>query len=77
MRPICHLQLKSDPGEDASPELHKLFMSLLGAVAYASQTRVDAQVFICALHRHNSKPKVEHCPTQQDPEVAAAHAQET
>jgi hypothetical protein len=24
MRPICHPQLKSDPTEDASPELHKL-----------------------------------------------------
>ena len=61
MRPICHPQLKSSPDEDATPELHQLYMSLLGAVAYASQTRVDALVFICALQRHNSKPKVEHC----------------
>ena len=61
MRPICHPQLKSNPDEDATPELHQLYMSLLGAVAYASQTRVDALVFICALQRHNSKPKVEHC----------------
>ena len=31
-------------------------MSLLGAVAYLSHTRVDVAVFICALQRHTHKP---------------------
>ena len=35
-------------------------MSLLGAVAYLSHTRLDAAVFICALQRHAAKPQIEH-----------------
>ena len=35
-------------------------MSLLGAVAYLSHTRIDILVFICALQRHTSKPKIIH-----------------
>ena len=61
LKPIVHAQLQHAKPEDlCNHDLHKLFMSLLGAVAYLSHTRVDCIVFICALQRHTSKPKVEH-----------------
>ena len=37
--------------------LIQLFMSLLGAAAYALLTRTDAAVYIVALQRHNMKPQ--------------------
>ena len=61
IKPIVHSQLQHGKPEDpCNPELHKLYMSLLGAVAYLAHTRVDAIVFICALQRHTSKPQVQH-----------------
>ena len=53
LRGIAHSQLSSGKPEDkAVPELHQLFMSLLGAVAYLAHTRVDILVFVSALQRH-------------------------
>ena len=46
--------------DESGPELHQLFMSLLGAVAYLSLTRVDVLVFTSALQRHMAKSKLEH-----------------
>ena len=61
LRPISHVQLSEGNAEDlADPSLHRLYMSLLGAVAYLSHARPDVSVFVCALQRHNAKPKVEH-----------------
>ena len=45
---------------DASTELHQLYMSLLGAVAYMALTRPDAVAYISALQRFNHAPKVIH-----------------
>ena len=42
------------------PALHQLFISLLGAIAYATHTRVDVMVFIVALQRQNHNPEVQH-----------------
>ena len=61
LRPIAHQQITTSATDDyADEELHQLYMSLLGAVAYLVHTRVDVVVFICALQRVASKPKVEH-----------------
>ena len=61
LKPIVHAQLKAGKADDLCfPDLHKLFMSLLGAVAYLSHTRTDVVVFICALQRYTSKPQVIH-----------------
>ena len=61
LRPIVHAQLKFAKADDlCCPELHKLYMSLVGAVAYLAHTRVDIVVFICALQRYTSKPQVQH-----------------
>ena len=61
LRPIVHPELETAKNEaTCSPPLHQLFMSLLGAVAYLSHTRVDALVYISALQRHNSKPQIIH-----------------
>jgi hypothetical protein len=61
LRSIAHAQLSTGKPEDlASPDLHQLFMSLLGAIAYLAHTRVDILVFVSALQRHNAKPEVQH-----------------
>ena len=61
LRKIAHPELSTAKAEDpCSLELHQLFMSLLGAVAYLAHTRVDALVFISALQRHNSEPQIIH-----------------
>ena len=61
LRPIVHAQLQHAKADDlCCPELHKLYMSLLGAVAYLAHTRLDVVVFICALQRHTSKPQIQH-----------------
>ena len=61
LRPIVHAQVQHSKPEDlCCPELHKFYMSLLGAVAYLAHTRLDVVVFICALQRHTSKPQVLH-----------------
>lgn len=51
---IAHPQLSTAEAEDdAAPELHELYVSLLGA-------RVDALVFVSPLRRHTHAPKVDH-----------------
>jgi hypothetical protein len=60
MKSIVHPQLRTATAEDdAVPELHQLYMSFLGAVAYLAHTRVDVLVFVSALQRHTHAPKVE------------------
>ena len=61
MRSISHPQLHGGKPEDlCNPELHSLYRSLLGAVAYLSHTRVDIVVFVCAAQRYASKPQIQH-----------------
>ena len=61
LRSISHPQLTRAKMEDfAEPEVHELYRSLLGAVAYLSHTRLDVNVFICALQRHGHKPQIQH-----------------
>ena len=61
MKPIAHPQVSSGAdGDEAGAELHALYRSLLGALAYLAHTRVDILVFICALQRNVAKPRVEH-----------------
>jgi hypothetical protein len=52
---IAHLEPGAANNEDQySPQLHQLYMSLLGTVAYLAHARVDALVFVRALQRPNS-----------------------
>ena len=61
LRTIEHPQMTTVRIEEpCTPELHQLYMSLLGAVAYLSHTRVDIVVFIVALQRRNHNPEVQH-----------------
>jgi hypothetical protein len=61
LKTIAHPQLQSgQPEDEACPELHQLFMYLLGDVAYTAHTRVDVVVFISALQRHTAKPQIQH-----------------
>ena len=61
MKPIIHGDLKGkNSDQECSVELIQLFMSLLGAVAYALMTRIDIAVFVCALQRVTHKPKIIH-----------------
>ena len=61
LRFISLAQLTGAKAEDeCCDELHQLYQSLLGAVAYLTHTRVDVIVFIVALQRYASKPRVEH-----------------
>ena len=53
LRHRVHSQLRSGQPEDlCCLELQALYMSLLGAIAYLSHTRIDIVVFICAFQRH-------------------------
>ena len=61
LRFITHPQLSTGAATDDSEEsLHKLYMSLLGAVAYLAHTRLDLVVFVFALQRHSAKSQLEH-----------------
>ena len=61
LRKIAHSELSTAKNEDkCSPELTELYQSLVGAIAYLAQTRVDALVFISALQRHNHSPQIVH-----------------
>ena len=61
LRAIEHPQLSTGSNEEQCVEgLHSLFISLLGAIAYATHTRVDVMVFIVALQRRNHNPEVQH-----------------
>jgi hypothetical protein len=58
---VARPQLSTAKAEDdAVPELHQLYMSLLGAVAYRAHIRVDVLVFVSALQRRMRAPKVDH-----------------
>ena len=59
LRTIVHPQVREGQPEDtADASLHKLYMSLLGAVAYLSHTRLDVSVFVCALQRHLASARI-------------------
>ena len=61
LKPIQHAELSGPSAErECSAPLVQLFMSLLGAVAYALMTRVDIAVFVCALQRVTHKPQIIH-----------------
>ena len=61
LRSIEHPQLATGTDEEKCVQaLHSLFISLLGAIAYATHTRVDVMVFIVALQRQNHNPEVQH-----------------
>ena len=47
------------PEEPVSPEVARLYMSLLGGVAWTTQTRVDIIVFVSALQRRLKQPRVQ------------------
>ena len=54
----CYRGLSNSSKCDSA--LHLKYMSLLGAVAFAALTRVDAAVFIVGLQRHSHAPDVHH-----------------
>ena len=61
LKAVAHPQVSSgSDGDVTDADLHALYRSLLGAVAYLAHTRVDILVFICALQRHVASPRVEH-----------------
>ena len=61
MKPIVHTEVRSSANEDmASVELTELFVSLLGAVAYALLTRIDIAVFVSCLQRVSHKCRIIH-----------------
>jgi len=61
LRPIVHEELKAKNSEElCGTELHNLYRSLLGAVAFLYLTRADVLVFISACQRWGHAPKVIH-----------------
>ena len=61
LKAIVHPELHGgNPETPCGTELHQLYQSLLGAVAYLAMTRVDAAVFISALQRHGHAPQLQH-----------------
>ena len=61
LRAVEHPQLGTEANEETCvPELAQLYISLLGAIAYATLTRVDIMVFIVALQRHGHSREVQH-----------------
>ena len=57
MRPIRHPELTGRPSSDpCTSEVHGLYMSLLGAVAYALISQAWAAVFVISLQRRTSNP---------------------
>ena len=60
LKPIVHADLRRASTDPLSSECHSLYLSLLGALAYLSLTRVDIVVFIAALQRFNHSPLVIH-----------------
>ena len=61
LKAIVHDEVQTKPTEsDCGPELHQLYQSLLGAVAYLYLTRTDVLVFISGLQRWAHKPKIIH-----------------
>ena len=61
LRIIAHSDLLSKKTEDAvSADLHSLYRSLFGAVAFLLWTRADVAVYVSALQRWGHAPKVIH-----------------
>ena len=61
LKAIVHSAIQSMKSDEfAPPDLHELYRSLLGAVAFTSLTRIDAVVFICALQRWSHQPQIIH-----------------
>ena len=62
LKPIIHSDVRDKTSEAlACQPVQDLFMSLLGAVAYALLTRTDAAVFVAALQRVTGKCLYIHC----------------
>ena len=60
LRPIAEASLKVSSGDTCvGPELAQKFMSLLGGVAWCTQTRPDIAVYVAALQRQLKKPKMQ------------------
>ena len=60
LRPIPDADLKlMQPEAEVSPEIARLYMSLLGGVAWTTQTRPDVAVFVSALQRRLKAPRVQ------------------
>ena len=57
--PTAHLDL-AKPDAPLCAVDHALFSSLLGALAWLNQTRLDSCIFVCALQRIASKPTTAH-----------------
>ena len=61
LRTIDHPELRTrDNTQKCSFDLHKLYQSLLGAVAYLYLTRLDILVFISACQRYGHAPDIIH-----------------
>ena len=61
LKTISHEELRTKaPEDECGPELHQLYMSLLGGVAFLYLTRADALVFISACQRYAHKPCIIH-----------------
>ncbi|MFM7978361.1 MAG: hypothetical protein ACKPKO_03515, partial [Candidatus Fonsibacter sp.] len=61
LRTIAHSELSSKKSDEAAGvELHSLYRSLLGAVAFLLLTRIDVAVFVSALQRWGHAPKIIH-----------------
>ena len=61
LKVISHTDLRSIANDDmATPELIELFVSLVGALAYALLTRIDVAVFIACLQRMSHKLRIIH-----------------
>ena len=48
------------PDEECSESLKALFRSLVGALAWLTQTRLEVAVYVTALQRWNNNPRIEH-----------------
>ena len=61
LQPIVHQDLVGAPADsDAPPSLQALYMSLLGAMAYALLTQFHLAVYVVSLQRQTQKPKIIH-----------------
>ena len=59
LRTIAHADLSGKKADEVvSPELHSLYRSLLGAVAFLLLTRIDVVVFASAFQRWGHAPKI-------------------
>ena len=62
IKTISHNNLTGKSADDScDPALQLLYMSVLGAIAFATTTRPDIIIFVSALQRHSHAPTVIHC----------------